>query len=413
MSEEVKEEVAVEATEEATTDEATKMLSEAMQKAMEAGDAVAVAKLKAANEAVADMLDSVAATAKAKTVVAEVTTEKAPFDVEATKEKLAGLERGAGTVSIKVRGPEDLNYLAKTTDITNDLTGDVIQPAREQGIEDIATRNPFMEQIADVVNVDSNSVEWVEVLSSDGSGPATTAELATIPQKDWKFKTYRQAVEKIAVINKHSVEILKHGAELVAAIKTMLTRDVNLVVDAQLLSGNGTAPNLQGVLGVATEMTTGVIGSQRVANANLFDVIRIASTKIAEAGKGKFIPNYLVLNPADTEKFDLTKNSDGDYIMPPFYNAEGQRIRGARVIENTGITAGTFLLGDFNYLHVRPNGGAEIDFSNSDGDDFSEDILSIKVRRFLAAYVKTNNSGAFMTGDIDTAIAKLTSAASS
>jgi hypothetical protein len=408
MSEAVKEEEVV-ATEEATTDEATKMLSEAMQKAMAAGDEVAVAKLKTVQDAVEDMLDSVAAVAKAKTVVAEVTEEKAPFDVEKTKEQLAGLQRGAGTVSISVEQVKDIDYLAKSTDITNDLTNDVIAPSREAGIEDIPTRTPFMEQISDVVAIDGDTAEWVEVLSKTGA-PATTAELAAIPEADWKFIARRQPVEKIAVMNKHSVEILKHGPELVAAIRTMLTRDLNIVVDGQLLSGNGTAPNLQGVLGVATDLDATAIGTQRVANANLFDVVRIAATKIMSAGKGKFTPNYLILNPVDSERFDLTKNADGDYIMPPFYNAEGQRIRGARVIENTGIAAGTFLLGDFNYLHVRPKGGAEIDFSNSDGTDFANDILSIKVRRFLAAYVKTNNNGAFVTGDIDTAIAALVAA---
>jgi len=394
---------------ESGTDEATKMLSEAMQKAMAAGDEVAQAKFKEAQTALEGMLDSVTESAKAKTVVAEVTEKVAPFDVDATKEGLTKLQRGAGTVSISVRSAKDVDYLAKSTDITNDLTGDVIAPSREAGIEDIPTRTPFMEQIADVVETDSDTVKWTEVLSKTGA-PATTAELAAIPEADWKFINRSTAVEKIAVTNKHSVEILKHGAELVAAIKTMLTRDLKIVVDGQLLSGNGTTPNLQGVLGVATELDATAIGTQRVADANLFDVVRIAATKIMTAGKGKFTPNYLVLNPVDSERFDLTKNADGDYIMPPFYNAAGQTIRGARVIENTGIAAGTFLLGDFNYLHVRPNGGAEIDFSNSDGTDFANDILSIKVRRFLAAYVKTNNNGAFVTGDIDDAIAALVAA---
>lgn len=405
MSEEVKNDVTV-ATEEETTDEATKMLSAAMQKAMAEGDKVAVAKLKEAQDAVADMLDSVTAVAKAKTVVAEVTETKAPFDVEATLKGLQSLQRGAGTVSIAVRNVDDIKYLAKSTDITNDLTGEVIAPSREAGIEDLATRSPFLEQIADVVATDAEIVKWTEVESKSG-GPATTAELATIPEGDFKFINRSAAMEKIAVVNKHSVEILKYGSELVAAIRTMLTRDVNLVVDAQLLSGNGTAPNLQGVLGVATVLDAAAVGAQRVPDANLFDVVRIAATKIMTAGKGKFTPNYLILNPVDSEAFDLTKNADGDYIMPPFYDASGQRIRGARVIENTGVTAGTFLLGDFNYLHVRTNGGAEIDFSNSDGTDFAKDILSIKVRRFLTAFVKTNNNGAFVTGNIATVIAAL------
>lgn len=411
MSEEIKEDVAVEATEEETTDEATKMLSAAMQKAMEAGDEVAQAKLKSAQDAVEGMLDSVAAAAKAKTVVAEVETKQAPFDVEETRTALTKLQRNVGSVSVTVKDLKDLNYLAKTTDITNDLTGEVIAPVREAGIEDIATRSPFIEQISDVVQVNSDTVKWTEVQSVHGAGPATTAELAKINEQDYKFITRSTPVEKIAVISKYSVEILKFGPELIAAVRSMIQRDVNLAVDAQLLSGNGSTPNLQGVLGVANELDAAAIGPQRIANANLFDVVRIAATKIMVAGKGKFTPNFLALNPVDSERFDLTKDAQGNYIMPPFYSPTGQTIRGARVIENTGVTPGEFLLGDFNYLHVRPNGGVEVDFSNSDDKDFQNDILAIKVRRFLAAYVKTNNNGAFVKGDISAIIALLTGAA--
>jgi len=268
-------------------------------------------------------------------------------------------------------------------------------------------RAPFIEQIADTVPTDSDTIEYIEVQGESGA-PAPTAELAAIPEKDYTFIARRAAVEKIAVMNKHSIELLKHGPELVAAVRRMLDVDLNLVTDAQLLNGNGTPPNLQGVLGVAPVLNAAAIGAQVVDSPNLFDVLRVAATKIAVAGKGQFIPNFVILNPEDTEKFDLTKDADGNYIMPPFYDAAGRRVRGARIIENTGIAADTFLMGDFSYMHVRPKGGVEVELTNSDGTDFANDILSIKMRRFLAAYVKNNNNGAFMTGTISTAITELT-----
>lgn len=405
MSDEVKEDVAVEATEEATTDEATKMLSQAMQKAMEAGDKVAAAKLKDAQDAVADMLDSVAAVAKAKTVVAEVTEQKASFDAEDVLTKARSLKGAPGNVVFKFNDAKELTSFTKTTS-TGSLTGDVIPTDMDTDISRTPQRRTFVEDIADTVPTDSDTVEWVEVVTETGA-PATTAELAAIPAKDFTFRTQRQAVEKIAVINKHSIELLKHAPELVAAIQRMLNSDMRIATDAQLLSGNGVTPNLQGVLGVATVLNAAAIGTQRVANANLFDVLRIAGTKIASAGQGQFNPNFVVLNPVDTEKFDLTKNADGDYIMPPFYDAAARLIRGARVIENTGIAADTFLMGDFNYLHVRPNGGTEVAFSNSDGTDFQNGILTVRMLRYLAAYVKNNDSGAFQTGSISGVVAAL------
>lgn len=389
-------------------DEATKMLSEAMQKAIAEGDKVAVASAEKAMEAVTKFFDAVEEKAKDRTPKIEVGKVAVSFDAEEVEKGIASLAKNKGGVTFTVSSVKELDAIGKSTDRT-DLTGVIIEPAIDPGITRAPVRTTFMENIADVVPTTSDNVKWTEVVSATGA-PATTAELAAIPQKDYKFQSYSTPVEKVAVINKHSVELLKYGPELVAAVRSMLQEDLNIVVDGQLLSGNGTTPNLQGVLGVAEELDATAVGTQRVANANLFDVIRIAATKIMVAGKGKFVPNYVVLNPTDSEELDLTKNTEGDYIMPAFYSADGQLIKGARVVENTGITAGTFLIGDFRHLHVRPNGGTEIEISNSDSDDFQKDLIAIKLRRFLASYVRNNDSGAFMFGDISDVKAALVAA---
>ncbi len=384
---------------ESAVDEATKMLSEAMQKAIKAGDDVAVKQIEKATEAVAKFFDAVEEKATTRTSKVAVPAQKAvSFDVEAITKGFEGMKKSGGSVSFEFKDASELAYLAKGTD-RSDLTGEVIAPQLDTEITRPALRNTFLENIANVVPINSDAARYTEVTGTTGA-PATTAELGTIPQVDRTFQAYSKPVQKIAAISKHSNELLKYGPELVAVLRDMLAIDLNLVVDAQLLSGNGTAPNLQGVLGVAPVLDTTAVGAQVIANANLFDVLRIALTKIAVAGKGKFLPNYIILNPADSEELDLTKATDGTYIMPAFYAANGMLIRGARVIENTGITAGTFLVGDFRYLNVRPNGGVEVEITNSDSDDFQKDIIAIKMRRHLAAYVKTNDNGAFMTGSI-------------
>lgn len=393
---------------ESGVDEATKMLSEAMQKAIAEGDKVAAAQIEKTMGAVEKFFDAVEEKAKTRTSKVELPAQKASFDVESVTKRFGNLIKEAGSVVFGVKSLNELDYLAKSTDRT-DLTGVVIEPSIDPEITRAPVRTTFIENIADVVPIDSDSAKWTEVTGATGA-PASTAELAAIPQKDYTFQAYSQPVQKIAVLNKHSNELLKYGPELVAVLKRMLQEDLNIVVDDQLLSGNGTAPNLQGVLGVAEELDATAVGAQRVADANLFDVIRIAVTKIMVAGKGKYVPTHVILNPADSEELDLTKNAEGDYIMPSFYAPNGQLIKGARVIENTGITAGTFLVGDFRHLHVRPNGGVEIEISNSDADDFQKDLIAIKMRRHLAAYVRNNDSGAFMFGDISDVKAALVAA---
>lgn len=387
---------------ESGADEATKMLSEAMRKAMASGDAAAVAQIEKTTEAVEKFFDAVAQKAAAKTATVKVATDsKTSFDADEVTKGLTELaKRERNSFSFEIKNKADLEYIGKSTSEGASLTGDVILPDLQPELTRNPVRDVFMEQIADSSETNSSYVSWVEVVTETGA-PASTAELATMTEKDFTFQEFKKPIQKIAIANKHSIELLNDGPELVSAIKGWLAEDMNIAVDLQLLSGTGTAPQLQGVLGVATDLNT-LIGAQILVGATHFDVLRICGTKIATLGKGKFRPGHIVLNPIDIEAMDLTKDSTGQYVLPPFYSADAMVIRGAKVIENVGITAGTFLMGDFRKLHVRRRGGVEIEITNADGTDFKADIMTVKLRRRLTSYVRANDNGAFFTGNFAT-----------
>lgn len=389
-----------------TTDEVAKMIGEAVTKAVDASKTAVDTAIDNATKAVEGLMDAVAEKANGKKGAVALDSEaKASFDVEAVTKGLQDVASKSGsTLVFKINNKADMEYLAKSTGKTQ-LTGDVILP----DLDPTLTRNPirdvFIEQIADTAETTSDNVSWVEVVTETGAA-ASTAELATMPEKDFTFQEFKKPLQKITVSNKHSVELLSDGPGLVAAIKSFLSEDINIVTDTQLLSGNGTAPQLQGVLGVSTDLNS-LIGAQIFVGATHFDVLRIGLTKVATTGKGKFRVSEIILNPIDIEAMDLTKDSTGQYVLPPFYTRDGMRVGGARVIENTAITSGTFLMGDFRKLHVRRKGGVEIEITNADGTDFVKDIITIKLRRRLASYVRANDNGAFLTGTFATIKANL------
>lgn len=359
--------------------------------------------------AVEKMLKGIAAAANKAGKLAVEGAVKASYDVEKVKAGLKALSEGQSKVfTFSIKNKAELDFLSKAVSEADSLTGDVIEPQRVPEVTRDPVRTVFIESIADVIpNMTSNALSYVECVNESGA-PLPTAELAEIQQKDFEFQEFKAPLKKIAVINKHSVEILKDAPQLVAAIKQWLNEDVNIVVDNQLLSGSGVGDELPGIFGVASVLDSSAVGTKRVAFANLADVIRVALTKVAVAGKGKFIANYVLLNPEDADALDLTKDENGQYVLPPFRSADGNVIKGARIIENVGVPAGEFLVGDFRKLHIGTQGGVEIEMTNSDGNDFSHDILSVKLRRRIAAYVRQNDNGAFWTGDIADVIAALT-----
>lgn len=377
------------------TEEVAKMLTEAKNKILaKAEKGLGESQVKAL-EAIDALFKGIEASAKKHTKLGEAGKIKASFDVDAVKKGLSDLkERQRGTFSFAIKEVSELNS----------LTDDVIQPQVVPTLDRDPVRSIFIESIADVTsNMTSDALSYVEVVTESGA-PLPTAELATIPEKDWEFQEFKAPLKKITVMNKHSVEILSDASQLVNAIKGWLNEDINIVTDQQLLTGNGIGDQLPGVFGQASVLDATAVGTKRVAFANLADVIRVAITKVVVSGKGKFSANYVLLNPEDADALDLTKDENGQYVLPPFRTADGTTIKGARIIENVGITAGKFLVGDFRKLHIGTKGGVEIEMTNSDGTDFSKDILSVKLRRRVASYVRQNDSGAFWTGDISDVI---------
>lgn len=385
---------------ESATAEVVKMLGLARDQVIAGAEkSLGESQVKAV-EAVDALFKGIAAAAGKTTKVAVAGDGKPSFNMEEVKKGLADLYgRQRNSFSFTLKTKADLDYLAKATSEGDSLTGDVIEPQRVAEISRDPVRSVFIESIADTTPITSESLSYVEVVTESGA-PLRTDELATIPQKDFEFQEFKAPLKKITVMNKHSVELLQDAPQLVNAIKGWLAEDVNIVTDDQLLNGNGVGDNLSGIFTVASVLDDTAVGTKRVENANLADVIRVAITKVAVSGKGKFSANFVLLNPDDADELDLAKGEDGHYILPPFKSADGTTIKGARIIENVGIPAGEFLVGDFRKLHIGTKGGVEIEMTNSDGDDFSKDILSVKLRRRVASYVRQNDSGAFWTGTI-------------
>lgn len=391
---------AVEVDAEAEAVEEVKAIVEAALKAGEGDVAKVVAEAKSA---IADVFSSIKDGAEnAQGSIAELTNSKnVTVDVDKIKTGAKDFYEGnSKAFSFELNTKADLDALRKSTD-TGDFTGDVVEPTRDGEITRNPVRQPFIEQISDSTEVGSTGLVYVEVTTETGS-PATTSELAAMQEKDFAYEAFTAPLKKVAVMNKHSVELLLDAPQLANAIQGMITEDLNVEVDQQLLNGDGTGSNLTGVMSRASVLDAAAIGSQVLANANHYDVLRIAMTKIAKAGKGRFIPTHILLNPTDVEALDLTKDANDRYVMPAFVAADGTRIKGALVIENVGVTEGDFLVGDFRKLKVGRQGGIRVEMSNSDGTDFGKDIMSIKAVRRVCSYVRTNHSGAFYTGDFAT-----------
>jgi HK97 family phage major capsid protein len=262
----------------------------------------------------------------------------------------------------------------------------------ESGLARIATRSPFLMQIANVSPIGTMYAQWAEQANRDGAANET-AQGSAKNQIDFDWVEKSAKVEKITAYIKVSKEALSDLPGLANEIDTELREMVLLKADTDLLSGDGTTPSLNGLLNQDTAWVgTGFTGT--IANPTFSDVLRTAVNQVVLA---YFRPTHIILHPTDVAKMDLEKDSQGRYQLAPFKSSNGMIVSGVPIIENPGQTVGQFTVGDFTKFRVRVREGITIDMG-LDSTDFTLNLVTILGEIRLVAYVKANHQTAFVTG---------------
>ena len=289
-----------------------------------------------------------------------------------------------------------------TMGLATNVTGQVPQTEREAGITRIVTRNPFVLQLVNVGTIMSNVWEWVEQKNREG-GSAMTAEGAAKSQADFDLVVASANVKKVTAYIKVTKEMLDDVELMRSEIDQELTELINLKIDDQLLNGTGLTVNLTGINTNATAWAAGSF-ALAIRTPTKWDVLR---TAINQVRVNLFEPNYILMHPTEVTGMELSKDSTGQYIMPPFAALDGTVVSGIRVVANTGIALDSFLVGDFTKAGVRFKEGLTINVGY-ENDDFTKNLVTILAEARLVQRVKSNHYGAFVKGVLSTSITALT-----
>jgi len=316
--------------------------------------------------------------------------------LEAKKADLAAMkEKSGSSVQFTLKA-------AGTMALSTNVTGQVPVAEREAGITRIVRRNPFILQLVNVGTIMSNVWEWVEQKNADG-GAAMTAEGALKSLADFDLVVASANVKKVTAYIKVTKEMLDDVELMRSEIDQELTELINLKIDDQLLNGTGLTVNLVGINANATAWAAGAF-ALLIPTPTKWDVLR---TAINQVRVNLFEPTYIVMHPTDVTGMELSKDSTGQYVMPPFAALDGTIVSGIRVVANTGVTVDNFLVGDFSKAGVRFKEGLTINVGY-ENDDFTKNLVTILAEARLVQRVKSNHYGAFVKGVFSTSITALT-----
>ncbi len=315
--------------------------------------------------------------------------------------KDGGNSNQAFTFNLDLKAVGDMTFAAN-------VTGVMPQAQRLEGVNDIAEQAVVTYPLIPKLNTDRNTIEWVYETGQEGT-PGGTAENVTKNQIDNDFVVTSVTLLKQTAFFKVSTEMLDDVSFLAGWLRNKLIVRLFIVIDTQVLQGDGTGTNLNGVI---TQSTTWAAGNfaNVVDNANDVDSLVVGKTQIKTANQGTGNLT-IMMHPEDVAGLLLTKLSTTDkrYIDRLMMVGSTLMLDGTPIIENNDITPGDFLIADFSKAIVVQKSGISVEVG-LDGNDFTKNMRTILAEWRGEVIIQNNDVTAFITGTFATTNAALETA---
>lgn len=318
--------------------------------------------------------------------------------------KMKALAKQGKEMDIDLKAVSNMTSAYSLTATANTiLRGQALEP----GVAKDPTTPLFLTDIIRVSFIDSNTIQWAERVLLEG-GAAQTAEGATFSQISAKYDVKSATSKKTAAYAKISTEMLEDtdyvSSETQEEIQTG-PNSILVTLENQLLTGDGTGENHKGLYTHATAFAVPG-GFDLLVAPTTYDVVGAVLLQIVKAN---FTPTHILVNPSTMINMQLTKDSTGQYVLPPFISQNGMVIAGVRVVASNRIAEGSFLMGDFNRPTLFLRRQFTMKFFDQNENDAINDLVTVtgSVRGIFR--VKTPDTKSFVKGTfaaVKTAITK-------
>jgi len=229
-----------------------------------------------------------------------------------------------------------------------------------------------------------------ERTAADGVS-AGNAVFGLKPKSNLTFESAQAPVRTIAHYEVAHRNVLADEPQLQAVINNELLYGLRLEEDRQILQGSGTGEDLLGLLN-----TTGIQLYSQTTNAGQptetkADALRRAATKAILA---YYPPSGYVMHPYDWEDVELTKTSEGAYILATNV-AVGAQTQAWRqpVVESPAMPEGTFVTGAWGLgAQLYDRAQASIRIAEQHADFFIRNAVAVLAEQRLAFAVKRPES---------------------
>lgn len=205
------------------------------------------------------------------------------------------------------------------------------------------TSSVMIEYIEELGFVDPSDNAAGMVPEREGTPPSDTFGLK--PKSNIRFNIKTTPIRTLAHWVPASRNVLDDEPQLRGIIDTRLMYGLKLVEDEQILLGDGTGQNLLGIFNTPGIQLFPSGAYTPPANESYVDAIRRAATRVMLA---QYDPTGVVVHPYDWERMELTKDTQGRYLVAGSVTGGAEkRLWQMPVVATPAIPEGTALVGAF------------------------------------------------------------------
>lgn len=301
--------------------------------------------------------------------------------------------KSASYLAFQSGGAAKARVEVKNTIVGSDTTA---APDRRGPSVGGAFQGLILESFLPSLNTDAAAIEFTKELAFTNAA-AEVAEGGAKGESSLTWQLVNMPISTVAHWVRISRQLAMDNKQLADYVDVRMRYGVDLKVEAQLVSGNGVAPAISGF------MNTGNFTPHGYADGALGTVLKklvLIRKVIADLWTAGYPANGIVLSPAEWAniEIDLFTTQAGQALYS--VNSAGQpMLFSLPVIQSIGMPADKFAVGNFTMAcTVYNREGLTVEMSESDADNFTHNLVTIRAERRLA--LATERPAAIRGGDL-------------
>lgn len=272
----------------------------------------------------------------------------------------------------------DLKAVGDVT--TANVTGTAWSQINRGGVITNPDRKRHVRELIPTGNLGPGSTYTFMRENGTGEGdPAMVSEGGIKPQFDFDLAEASVNIETLAGVVRFTRKAMLNIPGFISYLQAKMPQRLLKVEDAQILYGNGTTPNLKGLL-TSGNFVASTSEETALIERILDDISLLEDTYEREA-------NGIVMRPVTYNSFFKNKaTGSGEYDLPAnvvFVNGQ-LYISGIPVVKTTALNATDYVVGDFSGAQFLVQEGMRIEFFEQDRDNVIRNMVTARIEETVA-----------------------------